>query len=65
MATLKMKCSITGILRRMFDKRFTRPQLRTSYEFILDEFVQNFETARKAHEQGDMETVKEFFEIYC
>jgi len=59
--TIKIRQSITGICLRLSKKRGA---MRHFDQFVLEEFAKNFQAARDAHKEGDMETVKEFFEIY-
>ena len=65
--TLKMKVSITGILWRVYEEKsgFNRLRdLRHHYSFLLENFSQDFEATKKAWEEGDIQTVSEFFESY-
>lgn len=58
---IKIRQSISGVCLRLSKKRGA---IRHFDQFVLEEFAKNFQAAKKAYEAGDMETVKEFFEIY-
>lgn len=65
--TLYMKMSITGILHRFYSKDggFNRlSELRSHYGMVLQEFDKNFELAKKCWDEGDMESLDQFFNIY-
>ena len=62
---IPFRVSITGILARFFQPNFTKKELKTHYEFAVNEFISNFEKAKKASDEGDFETVKSFFNLYC
>lgn len=51
-----MKISLSGLLLRL---KISGVEL-----FSIKEFLSNFKEAKKAFFEGDLETVKEFFELY-
>ena len=52
-----MKQSLSGVFLRLKNV----PQ---EYKWVIEEFLKNFETAKKAHETGDEEVLKDFFNTY-
>lgn len=62
-----IRMSITGILSRVYTKKngFTLAQIRREYDTCLMDFCKHFEMAKESYKEGDMETVDQFFNIYC
>lgn len=63
---IPLKMSITGVLWRVYKRNsgFTLAQIRRHYGDSLEEFCKNYDIAQKSFNEGDMETVQSFFNIY-
>ena len=53
-----MKVSLSGILAK------NRIKCRKDMRFMIDEFLRHYEIAQKEFKAGNMETVKQSFELY-
>jgi len=56
-----MKLSLNGFFKTLLRKE----RLDKADRYVIQEFLDNFNETKEAYENDNIETVKQFFEIYC